>query len=62
MRLSSHQLEAIKQVFHKHFLKMDTLWLFGSRVDALKKGGDIDLYIETEYPTITIIVEKKSIF
>ena len=30
------------------FLPKDQLWLFGSRVDDTKKGGDIDLYIETQ--------------
>ncbi len=29
------------------FLKEDHLWLFGSRANLEKRGGDIDLYIET---------------
>ena len=44
MRLTPHQHQAIK----KHFLnifKEGDIYLFGSRVDDTKRGGDIDLYI-----------------
>jgi hypothetical protein len=47
VRLSNHDIDALKMCFKKHFLAEDTLWLFGSRADPSKKGGDIDLYIET---------------
>ncbi len=44
MRLSAHQHEMIKQCFLEVFQQGD-IYLFGSRVDDTKKGGDIDLYI-----------------
>jgi predicted nucleotidyltransferase len=40
-------------------LEEDTLWLFGSRVKLDLKGGDIDLYIETNYLSQEIAIEKK---
>jgi len=49
MRLSRIQIKAIWEVFLLHFMKEDSIWLFGSRADDNKKGGDIDLYIETNY-------------
>lgn len=48
MRLSDRELTAIKSSFQKHFGPNDHLWLFGSRADDTRKGGDIDLYVETE--------------
>lgn len=48
VRLSDAELEALNFMFKKHFMKDDQLWIFGSRVDCSKKGGDIDLYIETK--------------
>jgi predicted nucleotidyltransferase len=47
VRLSKKDLQNIKICFLKHFGPSDHLWLFGSRVNPLKKGGDIDLYVET---------------
>ncbi len=47
VRLSNYDLDSLKVVFSEIFLLGDHLWLFGSRVDLTKKGGDIDLYIET---------------
>jgi hypothetical protein len=62
MRLREKDLIAIKELFKKYFLENDHLWLFGSRVDDTKKGGDIDLYIETECNDISNIYEKRKRF
>ena len=44
MRLTTLQHQAIKKYFLEVF-KEGQIYLFGSRVDESKKGGDIDLYI-----------------
>lgn len=46
MRLEQNQIEKIKLAAHNTFGNKAHIWLFGSRVDDAKKGGDIDLYIE----------------
>ncbi len=47
IRLSHEELLAIQQAFRANFLSDDQIWLFGSRANVKKKGGDIDLYVET---------------
>jgi len=47
MRLSLKEREAITQTYNEVF-KDGKIYLFGSRVDESKKGGDIDLYIQAE--------------
>lgn len=47
MRLSMKTQEAIIYLFKKHF-PGDKLYLFGSRVDPKKQGGDIDLLCELD--------------
>lgn len=47
VRLTALELQTIENAFQATFLASDHIWLFGSRVDKSKKGGDIDLYIET---------------
>lgn len=49
MRLSSEQIEAIKETFIQVFCKGEVM-LFGSRTDDSKKGGDIDLYVSPTAP------------
>ena len=47
MRLSKRYIEVIKKYF-KEFFENGEIYLFGSRVDDSKKGGDIDLYLEVK--------------
>jgi len=46
MRLTTSQIETIRQVAHQNFGAEASVWLFGSRVDDTRRGGDVDLYIE----------------
>ena len=45
MRLNEFQIEVITKLAQKHFGEGTTVYLFGSRTDEDKKGGDIDLFI-----------------
>ncbi len=47
MRLTKQERQAIKETFIDVF-NSGKIYLFGSRVDDSKKGGDIDLYIELD--------------
>ncbi len=47
VRLTQDEVDSIKAAFVASFLSTDHLWLFGSRADLTKRGGDIDLYVET---------------
>lgn len=62
IRLSNHDLQAITSLFGKHFLPDNHLWMFGSRVDLTKKGGDIDLYVETTAVNAQSAIKMKSDF
>ena len=56
MRLSQRYIDVIKSRF-KEFFNDGDIYLFGSRVDDSKKGGDIDLYLVLKEHTN--IFEKK---
>lgn len=47
MRISPTQARIITQGVHRHLGESARMWLFGSRLDDQKRGGDVDLYIET---------------
>nr|MBL0721603.1 nucleotidyltransferase domain-containing protein [Sulfurovaceae bacterium] len=47
MRLMTQEKNAIIESFQEVF-KSGKIYLFGSRVDDSKKGGDIDLYIQSD--------------
>jgi len=60
MRLTKEQVFVICESFKLLFFEGDTLWLFGSRTDDTKRGGDIDLYIETHQTNSSLIYERRS--
>jgi uncharacterized protein len=45
MRLDEYEIKAIKTLAKLHFGDEVHVFLFGSRTDDLRRGGDIDLYI-----------------
>ena len=47
MRLSEFEIDCIKNLAEQHFGKNVQVYLFGSRVNNQKRGGDIDLFIRT---------------
>ncbi|NTU54383.1 MAG: nucleotidyltransferase domain-containing protein [Chlorobiaceae bacterium] len=47
MRLSTTQQQDILQATRQNFGADARVWLFGSRVDDSRRGGDVDLYVET---------------
>jgi predicted nucleotidyltransferase len=47
MRLSVNQQQNILQTLYQNFGAATKVWLFGSRVDDSRRGGDVDLYVET---------------
>jgi len=62
MRLTEFEVEAIKKVFSEVF-KEGNLYIFGSRVDDRKLGGDIDLFIDLPYEITTEeLVERRREF
>lgn len=62
MRLNSFQLQTICDNAEKYFGSQVHVWLFGSRVDDQKKGGDIDLYVESDIEDISLLVDAKLSF
>jgi len=44
MRLTEYEAASIKKAFAQSF-EEGKIYLFGSRVDDAKRGGDIDLYL-----------------
>jgi len=48
MRLSLFEIETIVRLKDIYFGKASKIYLFGSRTDDTKKGGDIDLYVQLD--------------
>lgn len=61
-RISDAELMEIKNSFTESFGSKDKLWIFGSRADLKKKGGDLDFYVETQEEDVSIALENKNAF
>ena len=48
MRLTPDQAPAIRERIRGCMGAQARIWLFGSRVDDKRRGGDVDLYVEPE--------------
>jgi predicted nucleotidyltransferase len=59
MRLTDEQIAAIKGLVSECFGVGAVVYLFGSRLDDAKRGGDIDLYIETDECDAARILDAK---
>lgn len=62
MRLTEFEISTIKNLTKVHFGKNAEVYLFGSRTDNHKKGGDIDLFISITMNEDVITVETKVYF
>ncbi|MCX7338098.1 MAG: nucleotidyltransferase domain-containing protein [Alphaproteobacteria bacterium] len=62
IRLADWEISAIRTAFSESFPDTDHLWLFGSRIYPEKRGGDIDLYIETTMQDVDDIGKSESKF
>jgi predicted nucleotidyltransferase len=50
MRLTEHQIQAIRQLVHKVAGEQARVRVFGSRLDDYARGGDVDLMLEIDEP------------
>lgn len=62
MRLSTDQIQAICQAATNAFGQGTSVWLFGSRADDAKKGGDIDLLVCPHVSTAADAAEPQQTF
>ncbi|MDP2828266.1 MAG: nucleotidyltransferase domain-containing protein [Sulfuricellaceae bacterium] len=59
MRLTPEQLKVFDAFARRYFGEDAELWLFGSRADDRKKGGDYDFLVETSVSDADEIIERK---
>jgi len=50
MRISERERTVIRDAVRAFFGEDAVVYLYGSRMDDTRRGGDIDLYIETRLP------------
>ena len=57
MRLTLHERQVIQQAANDCFGSQTVVRLFGSRTDDTRRGGDIDLLIDTPLTDPTLIAQ-----
>jgi predicted nucleotidyltransferase len=50
MRLTSQQQSQVRSITRASFGAQVRVWLFGSRISPLARGGDVDLFVESDAP------------
>lgn len=53
MRITPEQTRFIAESIRQHLGDSTRIWLFGSRLDDRKVGGDVDIYVEV--PTHSLL-------
>jgi predicted nucleotidyltransferase len=59
MRLTPATIGPLLDAVHETFGDNAEVWLFGSRADDSRRGGDIDLYIETDIDKNLVALRSK---
>ena len=59
MRITPEQIKVFGVYAHRYFGEDAGLWLFGSRMDDGKRGGDYDFLVETSLLDADEIIEQK---
>lgn len=59
MRVTPAQLNTVVRYTHQYFGDDAKIWLFGSRVDDKKRGGDYDFLVETQLDDANEIIDRK---
>lgn len=59
MRLTPPQIRLVKEAVTEHFGSTARVWVFGSRIDDSRRGGDYDFYVETGLNDPVEIIDRK---
>jgi predicted nucleotidyltransferase len=58
MRLTDAEVAVIKEAVYGRFRSVERILLFGSRADDGKRGGDIDILVESDEPIEAGVLHK----
>jgi predicted nucleotidyltransferase len=59
MRLTPSQAKLVKEAVDHHFGPQARVWIFGSRTDDSRRGGDFDFYVETDLDDPAEVIDRK---
>lgn len=62
MRLAEHERALLRAAARRHFGAEARIWLFGSRVDAARRGGDIDVMVKTPLAAADALIDARLAF